>query len=296
MKKMKRTVLCVIAALLLLQVNTAGAQTVSMNTPRFLRPLVERWATEYQKTHTGFSVSFAQGNQNYTLHLVLDEKGEPVEESGKTTVFFGRYAIMPFTAKDSEAAALLSKKRLNARRLKNLLFEKDELGGDEEDKLEGRIHVYTGSGRLSVARPYAHNYGHTVADYRGKRISGDDHYLNQAVGSDPLALGISTLALLYDLESRQARQDVQLGINGGWSGNATLDEVLSLLESRVVEGIDVEKIGFAFDADSRQVSDFINWVLSEGQQYLHEYALLPLPPKELAAQQRTLHIQEIARR
>ena len=77
---------------------------------------------------------------------------------------------------------------------------------------------------------------------------------------------------------------------------ASLDEVLEALETHTVEGIDVEKIGFAFDVNNLQLNRFVNWVLTEGQQYLHEYGLLTLSQKELITQQRSLHTQDIAKR
>ena len=169
----------IIVALFLLQINSAEAQTQTVNikAPGFVRPLVERWIAEYQKINSDLSFQLGQKKDN-AITFVLEEKGEKKEE----TVFFGRYAIVPFTGKDSEAAALIAKKKLNDKRIKNLLFEKDDLSEEKSDKLEGKLHIYTGAQSFSVALPYAAAYGLTAADYRGKRIQGDDRFLNKAVG------------------------------------------------------------------------------------------------------------------
>ena len=259
----------IIAALFLLQINSAEAQTqiVNIKAPGFARPLVERWIAEYQKINSDLSFQLGQKKDN-TITFVLEERGEKKEE----TVFFGRYAIVPFTGKDSEAAALIAKKKLNDKR---------------------------GAQSFSVALPYAAAYGLTAADYRGKRIQGDDRFLNKAVGEDAWGLGISALGNLYDLQSRHLKEQLQvasLDDSKKIDLTASLDEVLEALETHTVEGIDVEKIGFAFDVNNLQLNRFVNWVLTEGQQYLHEYGLLTLSQKELITQQRSLHTQDIAKR
>lgn len=289
----------IIVALFLLQINSAEAQTQTVNikTPGFVRPLVERWIAEYQKINSDLSFQLGQKKDNAII-FVLEEREERKEERGET-VFFGRYAIVPFTGKDSEAAALIAKKKLNDKRIKNLLFEKDDLSEEKSDKLEDKLHIYTGAQSFSVALPYAAAYGLTAADYRGKRIQGDDRFLNKAVGEDAWGLGISALGNLYDLQSRHLKDQLQvasLDDSKKIDLTASLDEVLEALETHTVEGIDVEKIGFAFDVNNLQLNRFVNWVLTDGQQYLHEYGLLTLSQKDLISQQRSLHHQDIARR
>lgn len=289
----------IIVALFLLQINSAEAQTQTVNikAPGFVRPLVERWIAEYQKINSDLSFQLGQKKDNAII-FVLEEREERKEERGET-VFFGRYAIVPFTGKDSEAAALIAKKKLNDKRIKNLLFEKDDLSEEKSDKLENKLHIYTGAQSFSVALPYAAAYGLTAADYRGKRIQGDDRFLNKAVGEDAWGLGISTLGNLYDLQSRRLKDQLQvasLDDSKKIDLTASLDEVLEALETHTVEGIDVEKIGFSFDVNNLQLNRFVNWVLTEGQRYLHEYGLLTLSQKDLVSQQRSLHHQDIARR
>ncbi len=289
----------IIVALFLLQINSAEAQTQTVNikAPGFVRPLVERWIAEYQKINSDLSFQLGQKKDNAII-FVLEEREERKEERGET-VFFGRYAIVPFTGKDSEAAALIAKKKLNDKRIKNLLFEKDDLSEEKSDKLEDKLHIYTGAQSFSVALPYAAAYGLTAADYRGKRIQGDDRFLNKAVGEDAWGLGISALGNLYDLQSRHLKDQLQvasLDDSKKIDLTASLDEVLEALEIHTVEGIDVEKIGFAFDVNNLQLNRFVNWVLTDGQQYLHEYGLLTLSQKDLISQQRSLHHQDIAKR
>jgi hypothetical protein len=52
----------IIVALFLLQINSAEAQTQTVNikAPGFVRPLVERWIAEYQKINSDLSFQLGQ--------------------------------------------------------------------------------------------------------------------------------------------------------------------------------------------------------------------------------------------
>ena len=297
---MKKT-LYTIASILLLQVNIAEAQTqtIGIKAPAFVRPLVERWIAEYQKTDNSIDFSFAQAKQDNTISFVVSSAQSETSDS-KNTFFFGRYAIVPFTSKGSEAAELVAKKRLNNKRIKNIFFVKDDFSDEKEEKIETQLHVYTGNNSQSVSRPYAAHYSLTAADYKGKRISGDDKFLAQAVGKDPLGIGITALPNIYDLSSRQQKPDLQLASldtdkKSEQAIASSLDELLLLLEERDVTGIDVEKFGITVSKQTPELRKFIAWVLQEGDSYLHEYGLLTLSHKDALAQQRNLGTDEIAR-
>ena len=74
-----------IAVLLSINISAIWAENNSTNTssvryvkaPRFARPLVERWITEYAKTQPDVEFQIAKGNQNQgniDLNVVFDHK------------------------------------------------------------------------------------------------------------------------------------------------------------------------------------------------------------------------------
>lgn len=298
---MKKT-LYIIASILLLQANAiqAQAQTVGIKAPAFVRPLVERWISEYQKKGNSLDFTFTQTNQDNTISFVVSSAQQENSDI-KSTFYFGRYAIVPFTSKGSEAAELIAKKRLNNKRIKNIFFIKDDFSDEKEEKIESQLHIYTGSSSLSVSRPYAAHYNLTAADYKGKRISGDDKFLAQAVGKDPLGISLAALPNIYDLGSRQLKPEIQLAAldidkKSEQALESSLDELLQLLEEgHEVTGIDVEKFGITVNHLTPELRKFIVWVLQEGDSYLHEYGLLTLSQKDATAQLRNLGTEELAR-
>lgn len=297
---MKKT-LYTIASILLLQVNAiqAQSQTVGIKAPTFVRPLVERWIAEYQKKDNSLDFTFTQAQQDNAISFVVSSA--PQESSDlNSTFYFGRYAIVPFTSKGSEAAELIAKKRLNNKRIKNIFFVKDDFSDEKEEKIESQLHIYTGSSSLSVSRPYAEHYNLTAADFKGKRISGDDKFLAQAIGKDPLGISLAALPNIYDLGSRQLRPEIQLAAldidkKSEQALESSLDELLQLLEEHEVTGIDVEKFGITVSHLTPELRKFIAWVLQEGDSYLHEYGLLTLSQKDATAQLRNLGTEELAR-
>lgn len=99
--------------------NTNNVRTIK--SPRFARPLVD---IGQQETET----------KNF-CHLL----------------YIGETAVLPITARSSEAARLLEGKHLNAKKLKQLFFLGDEFDDEVKNKTFERITVYSGSNATSVA-------------------------------------------------------------------------------------------------------------------------------------------------
>ena len=294
----------VIALLLGLQFSlTASAQQaskVTLRVPNFARQLVEKWVTEYQKTlvndNTGVDFQFVAGktqDNDNTISLTTDDDA----------VLVARYAVLPITTKGSEAEKLLGSHALNAKKLKQIFFVEDELNDDQkENKLERSLHIVTGNSLLSASRLYAANFHKEIVDYKGKKVSGDDSYLNLAISRDPLSVTVNYLSNIFDLESRQLHQALALlpldidkqgrqVLNDG-----RLDAILQLLEDEQYTVIPVGRIGFKYNHANAVLNDFVQWVLNFGTEYVHEYGLLQLPRKELAVQLRRTVQKDLAQK
>lgn len=276
-----------IALILGLQLSlTASAQTekISLRIPNFARPLVEKWASDYKKTNHNIDFQFTTGKSqdNNTLTLTTDAEG----------ISFARYAVLPVTTKDSEAAHLTASHRLNSKKLRSLFFVKDEWDEDtKESKADQQVHVYTGNSSLSASRLYASHLKQESANYKGKKISGDDSFLTTAINRDPLGITVNYLSNIYDLKSRELRPTLALlPLELDKQGRQTfetgrLDNIIDLLEQEQYAEIPIGNIAFEYNHANTAVNDFVRWILNVGVQDLHQYGLLSLPQKELVAQQ-----------
>ena len=291
---MKRTAL---AILVLLSINLSAiwAEEPSANVggvryvkaPRFARPLVEKWITEYAKTQSDVKFQIAQGNRNQDnidLNVVFDNQDTKPEDFSHTVVYFGEFAVLPVTASGSEAAKVLEGKHLNSKKLKQLYFFNDDFDEDTNKNVQfEKLVVYSGSNATSVASSFARNFGVENSSFRGRRISGDDLFLNTALKKDPLGVSFNALPNIFDLQSRHLKSDltiigldVKKRIKDNFSDDATLDELIATLEKDKVQEVAVEKIGVSFDPTDDAVNQFLLWVLTTGTKYNHEFGLLNL--------------------
>jgi hypothetical protein len=298
MKKIALT----IAVLFSISINNIWAEETSTNAssvryvkaPRFARPLVEKWITEYAKTQPDVEFQIAKGNQsqdNIALNIVFDNQNTEREEFSHV-VYFGEFAVLPITASGSEAAKVLEGKHLNSKKLKQLYFLNDDFDEDvKKIKQFEKLVIYSGSNASSVATSFARNFGEESSNFRGKRISGDDLFLNTALAKDPLGVSFNALPNIFDLKSRHIKEnltiigiDVKKSLEDSFSDKASLDELILALENGKVSEVAVEKIGVSYNIADDAVNQFLSWVLAQGTKYNHEFGLLNLDNKLAQAQ------------
>ena len=89
-----------------------------------------------------------------------------------------------------------------------------------------------------------------------------------------------------DLKSRHIKDnltiigiDVKKNLEKNFSDKATLDELILALENSKVSEVAVEKIGVSYNEADDAINQFLNWVLTSGTKYNHEYGLLNLDNK-----------------
>ena len=299
---MKRLVLA-IAVLFSISISASWVDNQATNTsnvryvkaPRFALPLVEKWISEYAKTQPGIEFQVAKGSQNKSnidLNIVFDNQDTKPEDFSHSIIYFGEFAVLPITASGSEAAKVLEGKHLNSKKLKQLYFEGDIFDEDAQKvKKFEKLVIYSGSNTTSIASSFAHNFGEESSNFRGKRISGDDLFLNTAISKDPLGVTFNALPNIFDLKSRHVKSDltiigidVKKSLEDSFSDKATLDEVINALENGKVQEVAVEKIGVSFNIDDDATKQFLNWVLTSGTKYNHEYGLLNLDNKFVQVQ------------
>ena len=276
--------------------NATNASSVRyVKAPRFARPLIEKWITEYAKTQPGVEFQIAKGNQNQSgidLNVVFDSQETNTKFFSHNVVYFGEFAVLPITASGSEAAKVLEGKHLNSKKLKQLFFLNDDFDEDvKKVKAFENLIVYSGSNASSVAASFAHNFGEESSSFRGKRISGDDLFLNTALSKDPQGVSFNALPNIFDLQSRHIKSDltiigidVKKDLEETFSDKGTLDEVIQALENGKVSEVTVEKIGVSYNEGDDTVSQFLKWILEKGTQYNHEFGLLNLDQKVTQAQ------------
>jgi len=121
---------------------------------------------------------------------------------------------------------------------------------------------------------------------RGHGVKGDDQDLAKAVKKDINGFSFNNLGFIYDINTRKqvvsiAIIPIDLNENGKIDADekiySTLDDVLNYAEKTKNPKLPAENVNAIFRKNSRKdVTDFLQWILTKGQQYDHEYGFLHL--------------------
>lgn len=292
---MKSLIYIKLTVLALLYATSLTGQTADgiyyIKSSRSAAPLIEKWISEYAKVNPEIRFQLADKNvkiENISLSLVSDK----TNTSGSNVSYFGKYALLPIANEGNPILADLTKKRLNEKRLKELFFEKDLSEEDyEESKPRYQATVYSGNNEVSFAQSFASHFGYATSSFKGKKISGDDVFLVNAIQKDDSGVSYNVLGNIFDLGSRKLKSDVvilPLDIKKEYreffSASTDIDRVLNLLETESIDLIPTESVGFTYASQDKVVKDFLLWVLTEGKSYNHNYGVLNIDQDVLTAQ------------
>lgn len=100
--------------------NNSENNVRTIKSPRFARPLIEKWIEEYAKAESGVTFQIAKGKGDADLTVSVVDQQDKSTDLIKQRIYIGETAVLPITARSSEAAKLLEGKHLNAKKLKQL--------------------------------------------------------------------------------------------------------------------------------------------------------------------------------
>lgn len=287
--------------LALLFLSTGLAAQNSDNNPilisgtKFTYPLIEKWITEYTKINPNVQLKLVQSKANTQdpdLNVIahFPQKDELKENDG--IVYAGRYALLPVTNSKNPFLTSIAKKGLNKKDIDKLFFEAFNYGDDqkkEKPKLPATIYARENHSCASTA--LAGYFGHESSEIKGKKVLGDDIYLLSAVKKDTIGITYNNLGYLFDINTRKLKDgiallplDLKKDEKNVLSGN--VDDAITLLERSQIETIPVVNFGFVYSQQNirKEVSDFLKWVLTDGQKYNHGFGFLNLNKEVLAEQ------------
>lgn len=278
----------------------AAKEPILISGTKFTYPLIEKWISEYEKANPNANIKLvakANAGQVVDLNIIAHQPAQNELQPNQEIVYTGRYALLPVTNSNNPILVAAAKKGLSKKELDKLFFEVVDYDSDEPvQKSKFRANIYSRDNQACASTALAGYFGHQSSEIRGKKVFGDDIYLLSAIKKDSIGLTYNNLGYLYDVNSRNLKEgiallpiDLKKEAKTIQSGN--LDDVLNVLEAIKVETVPVEKIGFIYSQQNarKEVSDFLKWVLSDGQQFNHSEGFLNLDKKVLAEQTNQLN-------
>lgn len=269
-----------------------------------LYPMMQRWAEEYHKIHPGveFDISAGGAGKGMTdalagavdIGMVSRQVTAEEEARGAYWVPVVMDAVFP-TVSDRNPVLddLLAKGVSQETFIKIFITGEIKTWGEVVGKPEitDEIHPYTRADACGAADVWAgYLGGKKQEDLLGIAISGDPGLLD-AVIKDPLGIGYNNLNYAYDAASGKPVEGViVVPIDRNGNGMAESDE---RLETRA-EAQEAVATGRYPSPPARPlnlvtkgkprglVQDFLEWVLTDGQQFVGEAGYVALSPDVLA--------------
>ena len=263
---------------------------------KFTYPLIEKWISEYQKVNPAANIQLGNKTtptRNVDLNIIAHQPAQEELNENNEIIYTGRYAMLPVTNTNNPILTVTRKKGLNRKEIDKLFFEVIDFDDEPATKVKQKYSatIYARDNHACASTALAKYFGHSSSEIKGKKVLGDDIYLLSAIKKDTIGLTYNNLGYLYDVNSRNLKEGIALlplelkkETREILTGN--LDNVIEVLEKNHVETIPVEKIGFIYSQQTarKEVSDFLKWVLTDGQKFNHSEGFLSLDKQELAEQ------------
>lgn len=258
----------------------AQQEKVVIESSRFAVPLAEKWAEEYEKVNPGVDIVLIKGNSSD------DEVDLSLSSLGNIPA--ARFALLPVTNVNNPNLKELNRKKLNSKDISELFFVGNVLESSAgSNNTEFDLTVYSGNNSDSFAEAFASHFGYMKADIKGKRISGDDIFLVNAIQKDNEGVAFNNLSYIFDVETRNLKEGlaiISLDIKNEHIkvlGEENIDKAIDLLENESISLIPIETFGFISEKENNEAARFLDWVLTEGQKYNKEYGFLRVSHEHL---------------
>jgi phosphate transport system substrate-binding protein len=158
-------------------------------------------------------------------------------------------------------------------------------------KITDPIHVYTRSDACGAAETWAGFLGKKQEDLLGVGVYGDPG-IAEAVKKDILGIGFNNINYVYDAKTKNVVEQVSV-LPIDLNGNGLIDQEEDFYSSRdqIVKAIATGRypspparlLHFACRGkpEKKVVREFVRWVLTDGQRYVHEAGYIKLADEKI---------------
>jgi len=269
-----------------------------------LYPMVIRWADEYRKINPGVRFDISAGGAGKGISDALNgmvEIGMVSREIYPEEIKKGAFPIA--VTKDAVVAVVSD---LNPS-LNDILTKGLKKDAANNIWITGRyttwaqafgakssspIHIYTRSDACGAAEIWAKFFGKKQEDLLGVGVFGDPG-LAQAVKKDPLGIGYNNIGYAYDATTRQQIKGlkvvpIDLNNNGKIDSDedfySSMNDLIAAIASGKYPSPPSRELFFVMKGspkNNKVVTDFIRWVLSDGQKYVNEAGYISLSKERI---------------
>ena len=276
-----------------------------------LYPMTVKWAEEFRKIHPGVRIDISAGGAGKGIADALNSMVEigmvsreiyPEElKKGAFPVAVTRDAVVAVVSEQNPALKDILAKGLRKEAGNNLWITGKFKSWSQAFSVKSTspVHVYTRSDACGAAEMWAKYFGKKQEDLLGVGVFGDPG-LAQAVKKDPLGIGFNNIGYAYDATTKKPVKGLRvipldLNNNGKIDPDEnfydSMNDLIAAIASGKYPSPPARDLFFVMKGNPKNnkvLTEFIRWVLTDGQKYVHEAGYIALTKEKIAIEQKKI--------
>jgi phosphate transport system substrate-binding protein len=276
-----------------------------------LYPMVIRWADEYRKINPGVRFDISAGGAGKGISDALDGMVEigmvsreiyPEEvKKGAFPIAVTKDAVVAVVSELNPALNDIMTRGLTKDAANNIWITGRYKTWAQAfgSKSSSPVHIYTRSDACGAAEMWAKFFSKKQEDLLGVGVFGDPG-LAQAVRKDPLGIGYNNIGYAYDAITRKQIKGlrvvpIDLNNNGKIDSDedfyTSMNDLIAAIASGKYPSPPSRELYFVMKGspkNNKVLSEFIRWVLTDGQKFVNEAGYISLPKEKIESEQKKL--------
>ncbi len=269
-----------------------------------LYPITVKWAEEYKKLHPGIRIDISAGgagkgmtdalSKMVDIGLVSREIYDEEIKNGAWSIAVTKDAVLPtISALHPQLNEILSK-GITKKTLEDIYITGScKTWAQAGIQSQLHLHTYTRSDAAGAAESWAKYFGRKQEDLKGIGVFGDPG-VAQAVQKDPAGIGYNNMIYIYDPQTKKQTNGVRvLPIDFNNNGKIdpeenfydSMDDIANAIASGKYPSPAARDLYFVSKGkpQNKRVLQFIEWVLTDGQKYVHDAGYINLSKESIDA-------------
>jgi phosphate transport system substrate-binding protein len=283
---------------------TALKGGISISGAFALYPITVIWAEEFQKIHPAVKIDISAGgagkgmadalSRMVDLGMFSREVSAEEKEKGAWWIALTKDAVLPTVNANNPFIKELKTKGITRDKFIGIFISGQITSWEELYGNTGktRINVYTRSDACGAAAMWGQYLGKNQEELKGIGVFGDPG-IADAVKNDIYGLGYNNVIYIYDINSRKKYKGlevipVDLNANGVIDDDEnfydSLDSIMNAIKTGKYPSPPARDLYFVSKGkpEKKVVTEFIKWILTEGQQYVNEAGYVQLPEEKIS--------------
>jgi len=277
--------------------------TISISGAFALYPMTVKWAEEFQKQNPAVRIDISAGGAGKGMTDVLSgmvnlamfsrEVNQSEIDQGAWFIAVTKDAVLPTISNQNPVLDEILKKGFTQEIFKEIYLSGNThtWGKFLELPDQNKINVYTRSDACGAAEIWGKYLGKNQESLLGVGVFGDPG-IADAVKNDKYGIGFNNVIYAYDIKSRKKYEGMEI-IPIDFNGNRLIDAEENFYGSldTIMLAIQTGRYPSPPARDLYLVSKgkptdlviiaFLDWILSNGQQYVHEGGYVQLPDEKI---------------